>query len=171
MGLRTSINWADGIVMESGSLRARSRYGSSPTPSGLWALTDGPGAGQANDCYEYAFSILTGATLSIDLKGGGGEVNVLNQALAFTKVKGVEVVLATAPAAGVSVRLGPQGVTNAAQLWFQAATTNFWVEVRDRFAMLDSHTGWAIGASTKILPIHNPGAGTVAGWVRVIGVR
>lgn len=169
MGLTTRIQWTDGVLLESAGLKYRSRFGNSPTPSGLFQLADGTSSGQANDVYEAPFSILTGATLQIDLKGGGGELNVLNQALAFTTVNGVEVIITTTPAAGVSLQLGPQGVTNAAQLWFQAATTNFWQEIRDRFSMFDRATGWALDATHKILAIKNPGAGTVAGWIRVIG--
>lgn len=171
MGLSARITWADGVLVESGGLSYRSRFGLSPTPAGLFVLSDGTGSGQANDVYEAAFSVLAGATLEIDLKGGNGEKNVLNQTLAFTTVKGVEIILATAPASGVSVRVGPQGLTNAAQLWFQAATANFYDVVRDRCAQLDRGTGWALDATHKILGVHNPGAGTVAGWVRVIGVR
>ena len=171
MGLATRIQWTDGVLLETDGLRYRSRFGSSPTPAGLFQLGDGTGSGQANDVYEKLFTIAAGATLSIDLKGGNGELNAVNQLLAFTVVKGVELILTTAPAAGVSVQIGPQGLTNAAQLWFQAATTNFWTQVRDRFAMFDRATGWALDATHKVLGIKNPGAADVSGWVRVIGVR
>lgn len=169
--LVTRIQWQDGVVLSSGNLKARSRYGTSPTPGGLFALADGTGGGQANDAYESAFGVAAGATLQIDLKGGNGEVNLINQPLAFTAVKGVEVVLTAAPAAGVSVQFGPQGVANAAQLWFQAATANFWQEVRDRFATFDRAVGWAVNGTNKVLALKNPGAAAVAGWIRVIGTR
>lgn len=171
MGLATRINWNDGVLFESGGLRYKSRYGVDPTPSGLFQLQDGSSTGQANDVYESTFTITAGSTTEIDLKGGASEKNVLNQTLAFTTVKGIEIVLTTTPASGVSVRFGPQGRTNAAQLWFQAVTANFWTEIRDRFAMFDRATGWAIGASTKVIALHNPGASSVSGWIRVIGVR
>ncbi|HEY1191553.1 MAG TPA: hypothetical protein VGE74_28230 [Gemmata sp.] len=171
MGLIARIRWTDGVLMESAGLRFRSRFDSAPAPSGLVSLGDGTGSGQANDVYEALLTVATGTTTLIDLKGGGGETNVLNQTLAFTKVKGVELILTTAPAAGVSLRLGPQGATNAAQLWFQAATANFWQEVRDRFAMFDRVTGWSLDATHKVLAISNPGADDVSCWLRVIGVR
>lgn len=169
--LLTRVQWTDGVLLSSGNLKARSRYGTSPTPSGLFSLTDGTASGQANDAYESAFSIDAGATLQIDLKGGSGESNLLNQLLAFTAVKGVELILTTAPAAGVSLQFGPQGVANAAQLWFQDVAANFWAEVRDRLAQFDRAAGWPIDAAHKVLAIKNPGLAAVAGWIRVIGTR
>lgn len=171
MALSTRIQWTDGVLMTSGALQARSRYGTSPTPSGLFQLGDGTATGQANCAYEATFTISAGATQQIDLKGGNGEVDLLNVLLAFTAVKGVEVVLTTAPASGVSVQVGPQGLTNAAQLWFQAATTNFYDTVRDRFAQFDRATGWALDATHKVVGIKNPGASPVTVWVRVIGTK
>ena len=171
MALATRIQWTDGVLMTSGVLSARSRYGTSPTPSGLFQLGDGTGSGQANCAYEATFTIAAGATQQIDLKGGNGEKDLVNVALAFTAVKGVEVVLTTTPAAGVSVQVGPQGLTNAAQLWFQAATTNFWAEVRDRLVQYDRAAGWALDATHKVVGIKNPGASPVTVWVRVIGTK
>lgn len=171
MGLMSRIRWTDGVVWDSGAIRARSRYDTSPAPSGLWTTTDGTATGQANEAFEATYTVAAGATTSIDLLGAGSEKNLINQTLAFTRVKGVELVLTTAPAAGVSLRLGPQGVANAAQLWFQAATTNFYVEVRDRFAMLDRAVGWSLTAPAVKLPAHNPGAAPVSFWVRIIGTR
>lgn len=171
MGLTTRIRWTDGVAYEASGLRYRSRFDTAPVPSGLFTLSDGTGAGQANDVYEALFTVPDGETVEIDLKGGNGETNVANLALAFTKVKGVEIVLTTAPAAGVSLRFGPQNVTDAAQLWFQDVTANFWHEVRDRLAVFDRHTGWALDATHKVLALSNPGAADVSGWIRVIGVR
>ena len=171
MGLRAKITWANGIQLESGGLTYRSRYGDAPTPAGDLTLGDGTGSGQANDAFEKAFTVAAGATLLIDLKGGTGELNVLNQALAFTKVKGFELILTTPPAAGVSLQVGPQGAANAAQLWFQATTANFWEEVRDRVAKFDRAVGWALDATHKVLALKNPGAASVSGWLRILGVR
>lgn len=169
--MRARIQWTDGILDSLGARSYRSRFGTAPTPSGLFQLTDGTGSGEANQVYEAVLSIATSTTEEIDLKGGNGEEDVLGVALAMTAVKGVELILTTAPATGVSLRFGPQNVTNAAQLWFQAATANFYVEVKDRFAMLERHAGWALDATHKVLAIHNPGAATVAAWIRVIGTK
>lgn len=169
--MRARIVWTDGVYDATGARSYRSRFGTSPTPSGVFQLTNGTGTGQANQVYEAALSIATGATTLIDLKGGNGETDVLGVALAMTAVKGVELILTTAPATGVSLRFGPQNQTNAAQLWFQAATANFWIEVKDRFAHFDRHAGWALDATHKVLAINNPGAGTVAAWLRVIGTK
>ena len=170
MGLTTQIRWQEGVVYTNGNRTYRSRFGTSPTPSGDFILADGTGSGSANLVFEDDFTVAAGVTLEIDLKGGTGEKDVDNNTLDFDTVKGVEVILTTAPAAGVSLRLGPQGVTDANQLWFQAVTANFYDVVRDRLAQFDRATGWAVGAGTNILALHNPGASSVSGWVRVIGV-
>lgn len=173
MALDVSIQWTGGCRLTTGTATSRSRFGVSPTPAGLFRLTDGTGNSQANDVYETAFSLAASGgadTLLVDLKGGTSEKNPLGVALAFTAVKGVEVVI-TSPASTKSLRLGPQGKTDACQLWFQAVTANFYDLVRSRFAMFDEITGWAVGSSTKILALVNPSAVTVAGWLRVIGTK
>lgn len=171
MALSARIEWKDGVLVGSAGLQYRSRFGHAPAPAGAIALSDGTGANQANDVFERLVTVPDGEALLIDLKGGAGELNVLNQPLAFAAVKSVELILTTAPAAGVSLRVGPQGAANAAQLWFQAATANFWTEVRDRFAMFDRVTGWGLDATHKVLAISNPGAADVSAWLRIIGVR
>lgn len=171
MGLAAQIDWTGGVTETSGNLSASSRFGTAPTPSGSWALTDGTGSAQANQVYESLFTIAAGVTLQIDLKSGAGEKDVLNLALAMTAVKSVEVLLSTTPAAGVSLQLGPQGLANAAQLWFQAATANFYDTIRDRFANQDRAVGWALDATHKIVGVKNPGAGSVSGWLRIIGTQ
>lgn len=170
MALTVGINWTGGIKNTNGERTFRSRFGVSATPSGEFALASGTGSGQANVAYEATFSILTTATLEIDLKGATGEKDVDNAALDIDTVKGIEIILTTAPASGVSLRLGPQGLTNANQLWFSAKTAGFYDTVRDRMAKFDRATGWAVDATNKIVGLHNPGAGTVAGWIRIIGV-
>ena len=173
MGLTARITWKDGVQYEAGGRSFRSRYGTAPAPDGTLALTGGTGSGQANDVYETAFTLAAGATLLIDLKGGNGERSSLEPAnlLAFTAVKGLELILTTPPAAGVSLLVGPQGAANAAQLWFQAASANFWEEVRDRVARFDRAVGWALDATHRVLALKNPGATSVSGWLRVIGTR
>lgn len=134
------------------------------------SFTDGTGSGQANFVYKNDFSILTTATLSIDLKGGGGETDVRNVLMAATAVKAVLLKITT-PGAGTSIRFGPQNVANAAQLWFQAATANFYDVVEDTLVKMDRVDGWALDATHKVVSLHNPGASTVAGTLWIFGTK
>ncbi len=95
-----------------------------------------------------------------------------NLPLTMIGVKGVELVITSpSPGAGISLLLGPQGVSNAAQLWFEAATTNFYDKVRDRFATLDRGTGWTLSGSAVKVPITNPGSIPITAWMRIIGIK
>jgi len=120
--------------------------------------------------YELKDATAAGSTdkATYDLKGGGGELDVLNRALAMTAVKLV-LVEVTTPGASASLQFGPQGQTNAATLWYQANTANFWSEVRDRLMNCNSVGGWALDSTHKVIAIKNPGASTVAGTLWVIG--
>lgn len=171
MGLTYREQVNGGYLLTSGSLKYRSDWDDGVFPTGITQLTNGTGDNQANSVFEAAFSIAATTMQLYDLLGGSGEVDVLNVALAFTKVKAVDVVLTTTPASGVSVRFGPQNQTDAAQLWFQAVTANFYDVVQSRFRQYDPVTGWAIGAGASVLAIYNPGAAAVAGRLRVIGCK
>jgi hypothetical protein len=170
MGLQARYRFTGGYLVTSGSLKAEARVGSGGEPGGNCRFDDGTGAGQANQIFATDFTIASGATQLYDLKGGNGELDVLNVALAMVKVKLVLIELDT-PAAGTSIRFGPMNQTNAAQLWFQNVTANFYDTVRHILNQADEVTGWTIGASTKVIALHNPGAASVSGSLRVIGVK
>lgn len=170
MGFSASYKLAGGYLHTSGGHIASGRLGRTPEPTVSLDLADGTGAEQANQVYSASLSIAASATLLIDLKGGGGELDVLNVALAMTAVKVVILTIDT-PASGASLRFGPQGQTNAAQLWFQAATTNFWEQVLDVMVKGDTRAGWALDGTHKVVAINNPGAATVTGKIRIIGTK
>lgn len=170
MALAAKINWTGGYTHTSGALTASGRFGTSPMPAGLTTFADGTGVGQANQVFSKTFSILTTATQLYDLKGGNGELDVLNVALAMTAVKLVLIEITT-PAASTSIRFGPQNQTNAAQLWFQAATANFYDTVHSKFMQEDARAGWALDATHKVIALNNPGLATVAGRILVIGTK
>lgn len=170
MGLDGNLALQGGLTLTSGSLSFSERFGSGTGPTGTLVLADGTGAGQANTAYHKDFSIAAGADLDIDLKGGGGELDVHNVDLAFTAVKMVFIEITT-PASGTSIRFGPQAVANAAQLWFPGVAAADWEEVLDKAFRCDARAGWAIGATTKVLRLHNPGAAAVAGKLRVWGTK
>ncbi len=170
MSLEVSRKLAGVVRLTDGLLAPVSRYGTSPTPSGEWSLSEGTGDGQGNDAYEATLSVGAGTTTLIDLKGGTGEKNLTRTALGFTAVKRVELIVAN-PAAGKALRVGPQAATDACQLWFPGVDAGSYDEVRDLLVQADRNAGWPVGASTKILAIHNPGGSAVSVWVRVVGVR
>lgn len=170
MGLNARIDLVGGFDVTSGILRAAAASGPGNTPSGQMLLTDGTGVGQANFVYTRAISLAATTYLDIDLKGAAGALDVLNVAMAATAVKAVLLEITT-PAAATSLRFGPQGRTDVAQLWFQAVTANFYDIVFDKFFMCDTRAGWPIGATTKVISLYNPGAATVAGTLWVFGTK
>lgn len=170
MGLAAKVNITGGFTHTSGALVASGRFGESNMPAGTTVFADGTGAGQANQIFLVSFSIPATTMQLYDLKGGNGELDVLNVALAMTAVKQV-VVEVTTPASGTSLRFGPQNQTNAAQLWFQAATANFYDTVYSKFMQEDARAGWALDATHKVLGLYNPGASAVAGTLLVIGTK
>jgi hypothetical protein len=170
MGLQARYRFAGGYLVTSGPLKAEARMGTGGEPGGDCRFDDGTGAGQANQLFAPDFTIAAGATQLYDLKGGSGELDVLNVALALVAVKLVLIELDT-PAAGTSIRFGPQNATNAAALWFGGVTATFYDTIRSKLLQADEVTGWTIGASTKVIALHNPGAASVSGSLRVIGVK
>jgi hypothetical protein len=149
---------------------ASNRFGTSGAPAGVISLADGTGAGQAKQVFEATLSIAATTMQLYDLKGGSGELDVLNVALAMTAVKVVYLEIDT-PASGTSLRFGPQNQTNAALLWFQAATANFYQEELGGFLKWDAQAGWALDGTHKVIAIYNPGASTVTGKLWVVGVK
>lgn len=135
-----------------------------------FTLTDGTGAGQANCVYKKSIDLAATTYLDIDLKGGNGELDVRNTAMAMTAVKAVLLAIDT-PASGTSLRFGPQGRTNAAQLWFQADTTNFYDVVLDTLVMRDARAGWTLDNTHKVVSLYNPGAGAVTGTLWIFGTK
>ena len=161
---------AGSVRLQAGNFDVASRYGEGPTPSATFDLDDGTGDGEANDVYEKAFTLAAAATLAVDLKGGTGELNLINLPIAFTAVKRV-VLLVSSPAAAAALRIGPQGVADAAPLWFADAAADKWVEVDDQFVIGSRMDGWPVTPSAKLLVLKNPSAGPVSAWLRVIGVK
>jgi hypothetical protein len=168
VGLKANLKLTGILSHSVGAALARLVMGTGPAPDGRIDFADGTGAGQANQIFLAPFSIPATTRQSYDLKGGGGEVDVLNRALAMTKVKLVYVEL-TAPAAAQSVQFGPAAVTNAAILWYQAATANFYSVVRSKLLQADEVTGWALDGTHKVISLYNPELVTVAGKILVVG--
>lgn len=171
MGLQAAISVAGGFSQIASLLTTAGRFGVSPMPNGQISIADGTGPGQANQVFLAPFSIPPTTMQLYDLKGGNGELDVLNELLAMTAVK---LVLAeiTTPAVNTAIRFGPQNQTNAAQLWFEAVTANFYDTVNSHLLQEDVRAGWALDATHKVIGLYNPdGAVTVAGILLVVGTR
>jgi hypothetical protein len=125
--------------------------------------------GQITVGYENDFTIAAGATLAIDLKGGNGELNLINLPLVFTRIWWAYVEL-TAPSSTSSLKVGPLGQANAWQGWHGGTGSTHSTLVTDVMDLSDRSSLWtAVGASTKVLAITNPGASPVSGTILLAG--
>jgi len=166
----------DGLysVTGTGGRSAALRFGDTGMPSNLFSLSDGTTSGKADQLYYYPISLAATTGVSLDLKGGGGEEDVLGVTLAMVEVRWFYVWISTTPATTVSLRFGPQNITNAWKGPFADVTANFYMTVNRTLEMdapTDGTTDWSVGASTKILRLYNPGASTVAGGLLVAGCK
>lgn len=147
------------------------RFGAAPQPAGVTSFSDGSGPGQAQQIYRNAFTLAAAGTLTIDLRGGGGELDAAGAALSLALVRSLYLGLTTTPAAGVGVRLGPQGVTNAFQgPWGGVAAANYLL-IDDWLFLPSPVVGWTVDGTHKILTVNNPGAGSVSGVIEIAGVH
>jgi hypothetical protein len=104
--LAAKIQWGGNVQMSGGNLDFVSRYNTAPTPNGIWSLSQGTGLSQGQNGYEAPFTIVAAGSLTIDLAGSGGEVNMINQLLTafpFTQVKSVEIIVTTPQSAAAAI--------------------------------------------------------------------
>lgn len=106
--------------------------------------------------YTGTLAVTTGVTISLrsasnTLKDAG------NVAIEFAKIFSFMLAIES-PAAGKGVRYGPQGVSNAAQLWFSGVTAGEWSFVDDCEWKLSRSAGWAVDSANANLRIYNPSA-------------
>ena len=137
-----------------------SRVEADGQPRGDTELAAGTAAGQVDQVYFRKITVPAGSGVSVDLKGGGGELDLVNRPLALVNLKYLYLEVA-APAAGVEITVGPHGVANAFQGWWPGVTAADKTPVRDKFEQVDRTAGWAVGASTKILRLANAGGADV----------
>lgn len=114
--------------------------------------------------YLANISVVAGAPLDLDLNGA--LVDDVGRTLSLTKLYFAVLALTTQDGTK-SLQWGPQSVTNAAQLWFGAATGSSIVYTAEQ---QQNKYGWPIVAGTgDLLRIKNPGSGTVSGVVWLVG--
>jgi hypothetical protein len=136
-------------------------------PAVGFSLTYGTGNLQAQSWWSDKRTVAAGATDSIDLNGV--LTGPLGAAIAFTSVRAIVIAIDT-PDGTKLLRVGPQNVTNAAQLGFGGTGAQAYLET-DTFCVLPRpYGGWALTAGTAdLLPVKNPSAVSVDYYVWVIG--
>lgn len=152
-------------------LSASATFGAGTTPpNGTFNTTTGTGVAQTNAVYKRAITALAaGANLDIDLLGGTGELDQLNLALAFARVRWLYLEVTT-PGLTTALRIGPQAVANAWQgPWGGVAAGNY-AQCAHIFHLTDNYDNWPVVDGThKIVRINNPGAAAVSGTLLIGG--
>lgn len=133
-------------------------------------LEDGTAAGQANDLYFSRQTIAAAGTFTLNLFGGTLS-NFMGEAINWTKLKGVLVVIKS-PDGTKKFTIGPDGGATPMQAWFNATTAgqkthHNWFE----FKVDTLGAGWAVAAANDCLYINNPGAGSIDVDVIAWGVK
>jgi hypothetical protein len=132
---------------------------------------DSSGRLSCNDWYLDSFSIAGTTTASIDVSGSGSYTNPFGTTLAFTSIRCIGVAIQS-PDGALKVRVGPQNVANAAQLWFGGVGATAYEETCWGVLKLSPPAGWAITAGTgDLIVINNPGATAVTVAVFIAGVK
>lgn len=143
------------------------RLGTTSVPVATFSLEWGTGTNQANALYVSGLRSVAATTAdNLNLS----TLSMAGATFSLTKVKYVLVVI-SGPDGTKSLRVGPRGVSNAAQLWAGGtAAGNYETVITDR-AWKHPYAGWDVTATTAdILGIYNPGAGSVSYCVVVAGL-
>lgn len=141
-------------------------FGSGVLPAITYAYSAGTGAGQVN---AWFLGTRTAAATSHDDVDLSALVS-LGTTYSLTKLKRVFVGI-IAPDGAKKLRVGPQGVTHGAQLWFQDVTTNFWEETFNYVLKDNPVNGWDVTAgSADVLGVYNPGATDVDYALWILGL-
>jgi hypothetical protein len=106
---------------------------------------------------------------TFDLADGNGDAQAQDWYSAFLTIRAIILVIKD-PTSAKRLRVGPQNVTNAAQLGFGGVGAQAYLEF-DRFAILERiYTGWTVTPGTgDLLPINNPSGVSVDVAVWVLG--
>lgn len=128
-------------------------------------LANGTAANQANNIYVDAFSLLTGANVSIDL--AGSLVNPLNEAVVFTAVKTILIEADATNTTDLTVGNG----TNPFVGPFGAGAHTLTIPPGGCVLLHNpSAAGWPVVAGTgDVLKITNASGATATGRITIIG--
>ena len=138
-------------------------------PSLSAPLTDGTGAIQGNMVHAAKYTLAAAANVDIDL-AGTSLVNPVNGVASFSYVRQFILVIDT-PDGIKKLRVGPQGVANAAQLWFGGTGATVWEDVKEWVVRTDRYVGWPVVPATgDLLRINNPSAVSVDFYLVLLGL-
>lgn len=142
------------------------RLGGTLLPTADTAFEWGTGTGQANAFYVATRTVTATTADNLNLSS----LSLGGTTFSLTKVKYVLIAI-SAPDGTKSLRVGPRGVSNAAQLWAGGTASGNYETVYTYREWIEPYTGYAVTASTAdILGIYNPGAGSVTYGVVIIGL-
>lgn len=158
-----------GIVRDgtSGGTIAKT-FSANSIPALSVSLTYGTGSGQANWWYYASRTVATVTADNLDLSGS--LTDGLGNTISATKLK-LLVVAISSPDGTKSLRVGPRGVSNAAQLNYGGVASTDYISTTTWHVLYEPVAGFTITASTgDILGIYNPGAGSVTYSILMAGV-
>lgn len=146
-------------------------FGTGQTPAGLFSYPSGTGVNGVDTVYQsVSLSVPASSFVLVDLRGGGGERDMLNLSLSLSRVRWLYLELAT-PAASASLRFGPQNQTNAWQGPWSGVGATAYVTVPHVFDQTDGYNNWpVVDATRKVLAVYNPGGSAVVASLVVAGV-
>lgn len=154
------------IVDAALGLRQAAVFGSGVLPAVIAQYSYGTGNNQVNRWYLARRTLPATTYDNLNLTSG---LATFGATQVFTALKRV-VISIVSPDGTRRLRVGPQGQTNANQLWFQAATTNFWEETYTTILKDRPITGWAVSAgATDVLSIYNPGGSSLDYAIWLLG--
>ena len=156
--------WKDGTT---GAV-LRKKFGVLSVPELSISLTYGTGSGQANWAYYASRTVATVTADNLDLSGS--LTDGLGNTISATKLKLLAVAVSS-PDGTKALRVGPRGVSNAAQLNFGGVASTDYQTVTTWHVIYEPVAGYTITAGTgDILGIYNPSAGSVTYSILMAGV-
>lgn len=156
------------------NLIAQYRFGDDATGDEVFELSAGTGTSQCDQIYTSEFTINAATELSFDLKGGGGETDVLNNAMSLAEVRWIWIYLSTAPLSTVAIRVGPGANGGAKTNGFVGPFKdgNSWIAVSNRLDFNAPGDGsWIVDATHKIFTMYNNGGSAVSGRIVIAGTK
>lgn len=126
-----------------------------------FTLEDGTGVGQANDLYFSRQTIAAAGSFALNMRGVA-LFNFMGEAINWTALKGLLVVMLLPAPATKSFTLGPDGGAAPAQAWFSGTgagqkTTHTHYE----FKVDVLGPGWPLVDANDTLFVKNPSAGAI----------
>jgi len=156
--------WKDGTT---GAV-LRKKFGALSVPELSISLTYGTGSGQANWAYYASRTVATVTADNLDLSGS--LTDGLGNTISATKLK-LLVVAISSPNGTKALRVGPRGVSNAAQLNFGGVSSTDYQTVTHWHVIYEPVAGYTItGGTGDVLGLYNATAGIVTYSILMAGV-